>query len=873
MSGETPNQILSDRRNVQYLRPPKKANSYQLKGASMTRTANHPKPKSAFARLILPLAGAICALLSAAPAGAQFQWAERIATAASLPEGEPNVGLALDTSLNCYVTGWFDGTNNFGGVTLLNQSAGGTEMFVAEYNAAGVLQWVQHAGSTSTNYGRAIGLDANGNIYVTGGYYGPADFGGLNLPATSGEQFFLAKYDSSGAVEWVRTSTGGADDNYGIGLTVDSVGNSYALAVMDHSGSSLTFGSQTVSTAEGGTTLLMLVKYDNTGTAQWAQLFDSSQETYGSKIAVDAEGNVYVRAMFESDLTIANNHLSGGAAKNMFIAKLTSSGELAWIQQPTGGNSGEGGVAVDSAGNVYVSGAFETELNFGGGISLKSTAGETAVSGDAFLAKYNSSGAIQWAQSAGGADGGFYWHVALDAQTNIYVAGLVGYDAAVAKYSPAGTLRWTYSATGAPANPVGSLAAECAVDPAGHCYLVGLYQGKTGFGASALQPQETWNLFLAEVGQSTNSSGSPITVIVSPPGTGTVSPISNGQSLQVGEKYTMTAKPATGCKFIGWTGSTHSSATTLTFVMEPGLSFTADFKDTQRPTCAVLYPKAKQSVTSSTITATGKASDNVGVTAVSYQFNTNAWAPAIGATSWSTPSLTLTPGTNLIRAYSTDAAGNASLTNSITFTYLVSYAGVYVGQTNDDPSGYPGGFALFVDANQRALLIGGDPYNNDDGNAVFGSCSVSASGNGHSDISGDAVSFTIYPNGSVNLTMDADASSEDYPWHWEITGNLVSSDPFQAVAGAYSGSASGQTVQAILSPDGWFYLSPPNHGGGGRCQFTAYGQPVTQDESLGHTALSLTLYSNATISIAGTNSKGTSAMTMKRVDALPLPPH
>jgi len=437
-------------------------------------------------------------------AQAQFQWSQRIASANSWPEGEPNTGLVLDTNDNCYVTGFFDDTNNFGGVTLTNQSTGGSDIFVAKYNSAGALQWAQRAGGSAGNfnYGRGIGTDTNGNIYVTGGYQSPATFGSINLPATLGEEFFLAKYNSAGAVQWVQASTGGSDDNYGIGLTVDGAGNAYALAVMDHSATSLTFGSKTVTTVNGGTPLLVLVKYYNTGTAQWAQLFDSSTQTYGSKLAVDAAGNVYVRGTFYSDMTIGTSNLtvSAGETKNMFIAKFNNSGALIWVQQLQGGNAGEGGVAVDLAGNVFVSGYFDTNLVFGGGITLTNMANSKALFGDAFLAKYNSAGAIQWAQPAGGTNGGFYWDLALDAKTNVYAAGFLGSNAAVAKYSPAGTLQWTYSASGTPASPVSSGVAKCAVDSAGHCYLNGFYQGTATFGATTLQPQETWNFFLTEVG-------------------------------------------------------------------------------------------------------------------------------------------------------------------------------------------------------------------------------------------------------------------------------------------------------------------------------------------------------------------------------------
>ena len=50
----------------------------------------------------------------------------------------------------------------------------------------------------------------------------------------------------------------------------------------------------------------------------------------------------------------------------MFIAKFDNSGALTWVRQPTGGNVDEGGVAVDKTENVYVTGWFDSPLNFGG---------------------------------------------------------------------------------------------------------------------------------------------------------------------------------------------------------------------------------------------------------------------------------------------------------------------------------------------------------------------------------------------------------------------------------------------------------------------------------------------------------------------------
>ncbi|HKI69052.1 MAG TPA: hypothetical protein VKA67_05645 [Verrucomicrobiae bacterium] len=72
----------------------------------------------------------ISVALLATSAQAQFQWAKRIASNTN-PDGEFSIGMALDTNANCYVTGWFDGTNDFGGVTLTNLAVGGQDVFVA----------------------------------------------------------------------------------------------------------------------------------------------------------------------------------------------------------------------------------------------------------------------------------------------------------------------------------------------------------------------------------------------------------------------------------------------------------------------------------------------------------------------------------------------------------------------------------------------------------------------------------------------------------------------------------------------------------------------------------------------------------------------
>src|SRR2546426_426129 len=83
------------------------------------------------------------------------------------------------------------------------------------------VQWARQAGGSSPerDSARGIGVDSGGHVYVAGGIF----------DAFQHEEFFLARYDNAGALEWVQPSDAGTSgyDLYGTGLAVDSAGNSF----------------------------------------------------------------------------------------------------------------------------------------------------------------------------------------------------------------------------------------------------------------------------------------------------------------------------------------------------------------------------------------------------------------------------------------------------------------------------------------------------------------------------------------------------------------------------------------------------------------------------------------------------------------------
>ena len=136
-------------------------------------------------------------------------------------------------------------------------------------------------------------------------------------------------------------------------------------------------------------------------------------------IAVDGSGNVYVIGHFRGDTAIfGSTTLTNAGSYDIFIAKLNVSGDFLWAKQAGGSSYDYGyGIAVDSSGNVYVTGDFSDTATFG-------SATLTSLGwGDIFIAKLNDSGDFLWAKQAGGYCGVMGLGIAVDGSGNVYVTG------------------------------------------------------------------------------------------------------------------------------------------------------------------------------------------------------------------------------------------------------------------------------------------------------------------------------------------------------------------------------------------------------------------------------------------------------------------
>ncbi len=130
------------------------------------------------------------------------------------PLFDDTLGVAVDGIGNAYLVG--DTNGNLGGT-----NAGNTDVFVSKYNESGVPLWTRQIGTVASDFGRNIAVDKAGNAYITG--YTAGNLGGTNVGSVD---IFLAKFDASGTQLWIR-QVGTSVPDIAFGVAVDSAGNAY----------------------------------------------------------------------------------------------------------------------------------------------------------------------------------------------------------------------------------------------------------------------------------------------------------------------------------------------------------------------------------------------------------------------------------------------------------------------------------------------------------------------------------------------------------------------------------------------------------------------------------------------------------------------
>ena len=416
------------------------------------------------------------------------------------------------------------------GITLgiaLNAGCGITPTTSDNPDAAGSIQnqatatkWAKTTLSPATSsLFSSVTVDSSGNVYAAGQLSGPGTLNfGNNVTVTAasnGNNALLLKCSSSGAAQWAQTQAGDGG-SYGAqfsSVAVDATGNVYTAGYISGASGTVDFGNGVTVAKSDSFGNAVLVKYNSSGAAQWAQaLAEDSSDSHFNSVAVDASGYVYVAGEilgtgtynFGNNVTAAGTAVVGGLLNtggNAVLAKYDTSGVAQWAQSVSTGSLGSSfsSVAADATGNVYAAGSIGGTDTYGFGNSVTATGSASLdpiadeVDPNVVLVKYNSSGVAQWAQTDTADNASRFRSVALDSVGNVYAAGSIGENTVdfghgitamgiathdqvfgfgkpgyvvLVKYDSLGIAQWARTVTNAgPDSGFDSVAVDCRVGP------------------------------------------------------------------------------------------------------------------------------------------------------------------------------------------------------------------------------------------------------------------------------------------------------------------------------------------------------------------------------------------------------------------------
>ncbi|TAL00568.1 MAG: hypothetical protein EPO07_09525 [Verrucomicrobia bacterium] len=293
-----------------------------------------------------------------------FVWVKALAGGVS--------SVAVDGQNNIFATGYFQGSVDFGGVTLTSTlnplGAYSSDIFIVKYSPSGGLLWAKKFGGNGNDTGTAVAVDASGNVFMA------AQFSSVSIDLGTGLLNSLGDFDmalvklsgATGATMWAKT-WGSIGYDIPNGVAVDGSGD---VLLTGSAAGSINLGGGSIGIGGG-----VVSKYSGTdGTHRWSKALGG---TAGFGIAADpVTSKVFVT----------------GSSGGFFLNAYDSAGNPLW-SKVNGGSGDEGrAITVDASGNVAITGHSSQMLDFGDGIYRGG--------GYLFVANYTTAGGFRWAKRA-----------------------------------------------------------------------------------------------------------------------------------------------------------------------------------------------------------------------------------------------------------------------------------------------------------------------------------------------------------------------------------------------------------------------------------------------------------------------------------------
>lgn len=295
--------------------------------------------------------------------------------------------IAVTSTNDIVVVGAFAGSIDFGGGPVA--SAGGTDGFAVKMGGAdGIVStakghWIKVFGDGQDQSANDVAIDpVTGEVLVVGEFAGAISFGLplTNVTSQEGKDSFVLRLWPDASFGSLYTYGGQGDQRVRSIAIVDGAG-SYAI-----SGSfqgTVDLGGATVTTADN-TSNAFLAVFDNMDTVKWAGAYAASADFYGFTydIGQDPSGNIVIGGVYNGAIDFGGGALTTtGTDLNVFVAKVSSTGQQLWAKQFDSGGLFFGRTRVLPTGETVMAGFTPGPIDFGTGLL-------TPAGTDAFIAKF-----------------------------------------------------------------------------------------------------------------------------------------------------------------------------------------------------------------------------------------------------------------------------------------------------------------------------------------------------------------------------------------------------------------------------------------------------------------------------------------------------
>lgn len=323
--------------------------------------------------------------------------------------------IIIDANKNSYIVGEFDSPLHFGSVNLFPAQR---SMFVARFDSSGICTWAKMA--TTLSVGFSITIDQNEDLIISGRYYGTAYFDTISIHSNGQSDIFVAKINSAGNWQWIK-SYGGIYDDLGSQIATDLNNNIYVTGI---SADTLMFDTCQINGV--GNFDAFIAKFNTSGHCMWVKNSLSAGIEKGTCITVSQSGTIYVGGVYSGDPVIFGDTLNsiGQVDEYDFISKLDTNGNFIWTKQlscnATNNMSGLSSLCTDGADNVYFTGNFSSSCvldTFIFGITPNAAR-------NSYVAKLDSSSNVLWAKKGSGPLNNWGASIYVDSDKYCYVTGV-----------------------------------------------------------------------------------------------------------------------------------------------------------------------------------------------------------------------------------------------------------------------------------------------------------------------------------------------------------------------------------------------------------------------------------------------------------------